>query len=81
MLSRAPAKHQSVQQGICAKSVAAVDADTRHFARGVESRHRCLAINVGFDSAHLIVHSRLNWDRFLRDVDISEVSGDFLNLG
>ena len=80
MLARAAAEHQRVEQGVRAEAVAAVDADAGRLTGGVETRQRGLAVYVGLDPAHLVVHARLDGNRLLEDVDVGEIAGNVEDL-
>ena len=55
-------------------------AHTRDLPGGVQAWYVRLTINVGLDSAHLVVHSGSDGNRFFPYVHVCEVPGNFQNL-
>ena len=58
VLAGAAAEDQRVEQRVRAEAVAAVDRDAGDLAGGVEAGDRRLAVDVGLDAAHDVVHAR-----------------------
>ena len=85
------AKHQQVQQGVGAQAVGAVHRHARTFAHGVEAiDHRVvvggrlgdhLAVDVGGDTAHLVMDGRHHRDGLFGDVHVGKVVANFVNRG
>ena len=80
VLARAAPEDERVEQRVGAEAVAAVHRDARRLARGVQVRDGRLAVDVGLDAAHDVVHTRSDVDRLAGDVDAREISSDVDDL-
>ena len=74
------AEHNRVQQGVSPQAIAPVDADVSALSGGVDTGQISLPVNVGFDAAHQVVHSRTNWHRLFNHVFASEVNAQLADL-
>ena len=77
-----PAEHDDVEERVRAEAVRAVDGDAGALPDGEQARHHRfrfpgprgdhLAVDVGGDPAHVVVHGRKDRDRLLGHVDVRE---------
>ena len=81
VLAGPPSEYQRIEERVRAQPVAAMYAHAGDLARGVQARDHSLAVHIGLDSTHLVVHSRADGHRLLEQVDVREVAGYVQNLG
>jgi hypothetical protein len=82
VVSASAAEDDDVEERVGAETVRTVHGHTRSLARGVQARHDLVlalrilsddfASELGRDTAHVVVHSREDGDRLLRDVNAGE---------
>ena len=89
--ARGAAKHHQVDQRVAAQSIGSVHGDAGGFAQGHEARHdvvgiatfkrQHLAVVVGGNAAHVVVHGWQDRDRLATQVDAGEDLGAFGDAG
>ena len=73
-------KNDSVEERIGPQAVAAVNADIGALPGRIDAGNSGLAVDVGFDAAHNVVHPGADGHRLPRHIDASQVNADFPNL-
>ena len=80
MIARAFAKDDGVQQRVCTQPVAAVNADAGALAGRVHAGQIGLAVDVGADAAHGVMHAGADGNRVCDHVAAHQVDADLADL-
>src|SRR6202011_5520872 len=76
---RAMRHHQAFQQRIAREAVRAMQSRATNFADRIQSRQTRYAVDVGLNSAALIMRRRHDWNRLFRHIDPEPQTG-FVNM-